>query len=121
MVQTSIENRLRVLIQMSLVVAWNAHVPVVRIIRGAGQFGKLFYEKCRQTISIFFKLKIIFILAAAKPRSSEFETINGEKVYSFRGDNVNGHAVSDRKPDPNRLVSSCRCQFNLTHAPYAGY
>lgn len=26
----------------------------------------------------------------AKPRSSNYETVNGEKILSFRGDNVNG-------------------------------
>ncbi len=27
----------------------------------------------------------------AKPRSSSYETVNGEKILSFRGDNVNGY------------------------------
>ncbi|CAG8499111.1 6244_t:CDS:2 [Diversispora eburnea] len=39
----------------------------------------------------------------AKPRSNPFE---GQDIPSFRGDNVNGSDLDDRKPDPERLVRS---------------
>jgi 3-deoxy-7-phosphoheptulonate synthase len=79
--KSQIENKLRVLLQMSLVLVYRASVPVVRIWRGAGQF--------------------------AKPRSSNVETLDdGRVVPSFRGDNVNGFSVDERKPEPQRLVQA---------------
>ena len=62
-----IENKLKVLLQMSLILVWGAKVPIVRIARMAGQY--------------------------AKPRSSPVETINGIEYPSFRGDNVNGLSI----------------------------
>jgi 3-deoxy-7-phosphoheptulonate synthase len=75
-----IENKFKILLQMSLILVWSARVPVVRIGRLAGQF--------------------------AKPRTSTFETVNGKKVYSFKGDNVNDIDVEKREPDPERLVAA---------------
>jgi len=49
--QIPIENKFKILLQMSLIILWGARVPVVRIARMAGQF--------------------------AKPRSSETETVGG--------------------------------------------
>lgn len=41
----------------------------------------------------------------SKPRSQLMETTpDGRKVHAFRGHNVNGFAVSDREPDPKRLL-----------------
>mmetsp|Transcript_38463 Transcript_38463/g.96764 ORF Transcript_38463/g.96764 Transcript_38463/m.96764 type:complete len:458 (-) Transcript_38463:1062-2435(-) len=75
----SIENKLRIMLQMSLVLIWQGKKPVVRILRGAGQF--------------------------AKPRSSPTETgPDGTTIPSFRGDNVNGFDPKDRDHDPNRLL-----------------
>ncbi|RKP09285.1 phospho-2-dehydro-3-deoxyheptonate aldolase [Thamnocephalis sphaerospora] len=76
--QDPIENKLKVLLQMSLVLIWGARMPVVRIARMAGQY--------------------------AKPRSSPTEMHNGKEIFTFRGDNVNGFDPEDRKPDPQRLV-----------------
>ena len=43
----------------------------------------------------------------AKPRTSNWETApNGEKVVSYKGDSINGFAVSERRPDPQRLVQA---------------
>lgn len=42
----------------------------------------------------------------AKPRSSPTELYEGREIPSFRGDNVNGFDPSDRKPDPQRLLSA---------------
>ena len=63
---------------MSLVLTWGARIPIVRIARMAGQY--------------------------AKPRSSPTETVNGQEVASFRGENINGFDPADRKPDPDRLL-----------------
>ncbi|KAF5093373.1 hypothetical protein D0Z03_002449 [Geotrichum reessii] len=78
--QDNIENKLKVLLQMSLVLIWGIKLPVVRIGRMAGQY--------------------------AKPRSKLTEMVDGKEINSFRGDNINGFDVNDRTPDPNRLVSS---------------
>ncbi|GBB91712.1 hypothetical protein RclHR1_19080002 [Rhizophagus clarus] len=76
--QDPIESKLKVLLQMSLVLVWGARIPVVRIARMAGQY--------------------------AKPRSSSTEKVEGREIPSFRGDNINGYDPSDRKPDPERLL-----------------
>ncbi|RAL16012.1 3-deoxy-7-phosphoheptulonate synthase class II [Aspergillus homomorphus CBS 101889] len=80
--QDMIEAKVKLLLQMSLVLIWGANKPVVRIARIAGQF--------------------------AKPRSSPMETINGVEMPSFRGDNINGFDATpeSRRPDPSRLVSA---------------
>lgn len=78
--QENIENKLKVLLQMSLVLIWGTKLPVVRIGRMAGQY--------------------------AKPRSKLTEVVNGKEIPSFRGDNINGFEENDRTPDPSRLVSS---------------
>lgn len=79
--QDRIEAKLKVLLQMSLVLIWGTKLPVVRIGRIAGQY--------------------------AKPRSKLTEEVEGYGVIpSFRGDNINGYDPSDRTPDPSRLVSS---------------
>lgn len=75
-----IDGKIKVLLQMSLVLVWGARIPVVRIARMAGQF--------------------------AKPRSSLTEVVNGKEIQSFRGDNINGYLPHEREPDPGRLVSS---------------
>ena len=77
-----IEQKLRILLQMSLVLTWGARVPTLRIARLAGQF--------------------------AKPRSKEMEPSPGAaggEVFAFRGDNVNSFDLSARTPDPSRLVA----------------
>ncbi|RHZ49119.1 Aromatic/aminoadipate aminotransferase 1 [Aspergillus turcosus] len=80
--QDMIEAKLKLLLQMSLILIWGANKPVVRIARIAGQF--------------------------AKPRSSPMEVVNGVEMPSFRGDNINGFAATpeSRRPDPSRLVSA---------------
>jgi 3-deoxy-7-phosphoheptulonate synthase len=57
-VQEPIEAKLKVLLQMSLVLTWGARTPVVRIARMAGQY--------------------------AKPRSSPMEMYEGKEIHSFR-------------------------------------
>ena len=78
--QEAIESKIKLLLQMSLVLIWGANKPVVRIARMAGQF--------------------------AKPRSSPTEMYEGREIPSFRGDNINGYNPEDRTPDPERLVAA---------------
>ncbi|KAF6227065.1 hypothetical protein HO133_008506 [Letharia lupina] len=78
--ENAIESKIKLLLQMSLVLIWGANRPVVRIARMAGQY--------------------------AKPRSSPTEMHEGNEIPSFRGDILNGYAVEDRTPDPARLVSA---------------
>ena len=74
----AIEQKLKIMLQMSLVLTWGARVPTVRVARMAGQF--------------------------AKPRSKATELVDGVEYFSFRGDNVNSHDLSQRDPDPQRLI-----------------
>ncbi|HKK47947.1 MAG TPA: 3-deoxy-7-phosphoheptulonate synthase, partial [Alkalispirochaeta sp.] len=76
-----IADRLKILLQMSVVLTYAARTPVVRIGRMAGQY--------------------------FKPRSAETETISGHTVMTYRGDpvhrfEINGDPTS-RVPDPSRL------------------
>ena len=77
-----IKNRLKILLQMSVVLVYGLRMPVVRVGRVAGQY--------------------------AKPRSSPTETRNGVTLPSFRGDIVNGHPFEEasREPDPRRLIKA---------------
>jgi len=70
----------RSVLLMSLIILHGSRLPVVRIMRIAGQY--------------------------AKPRSKPTEMVDGKEVLSFRGDNVNGYDVSDRNPDPQRLLGA---------------
>jgi 3-deoxy-7-phosphoheptulonate synthase len=79
-VAPSIDAKMKLLLQMSLVLIWGGNIPVVRIARMAGQF--------------------------AKPRSSLTEVVDGVEVPSFRGDIINGYPLDERTPDPRRLVDS---------------
>ncbi len=78
----NIREKLRVILQMAVVLTYSLGVPVVKVGRIAGQF--------------------------AKPRSSDFETIGDLVLPSFRGHIVNGSAptAAARIPDPERLVQA---------------
>jgi 3-deoxy-7-phosphoheptulonate synthase len=75
-----ITNRLKVLLQMSVVLVHGLQLPVVRVGRFAGQY--------------------------AKPRSIDTETRDGVTLPSYRGDLVNGAEFTSesRAPDPRRLI-----------------
>lgn len=75
-----ITNKLKVLLQMSLVLVQGAQQPVIRVGRFAGQY--------------------------AKPRSEDTETREGVTLPSYRGDIVNrpGFTPEDRRPDPELLI-----------------
>jgi 3-deoxy-7-phosphoheptulonate synthase len=76
----AIRDKLRVILQMSVVLMYGSGVPTVKVGRIAGQF--------------------------SKPRSAPTETRAGITLPSFRGDTVNDFAFDDlaRRPEPERLV-----------------
>jgi len=68
-----------VLFQMSAIISMMTAKPALTIGRMAGQYGK--------------------------PRSSPMETVEGwGKIYSYKGENINGYEPKDRKWDPKRLL-----------------
>ena len=77
-----ISNRLKVLLQMSLVLVHGLKLPVVRVGRFAGQY--------------------------AKPRSADTESRDGITLPSYRGDMVNGpeFTAQARTPDPSRMIKA---------------
>lgn len=77
-----ISNRLKVLLQMSVVLVYGLRMPVVRVGRFAGQY--------------------------AKPRSADTEIKSGVELPSYRGDIVNSPEFTEaaRRPDPQRLISA---------------
>jgi 3-deoxy-7-phosphoheptulonate synthase len=76
----NIARRLKILLQMSLVLLQGMKTPIVRVGRFAGQY--------------------------AKPRSTDTETRHGVTLPTYRGDNVNrpGFTLEDREPDPELLL-----------------
>ncbi len=72
--------KLKILLQMGLVLAQGARRPVIRLGRIAGQY--------------------------AKPRSSDTENVNGQTLPTYRGDMINGASATPeaRIPDPQRLL-----------------
>ena len=77
-----IRDTFKAILQMAVVLTFGAKLPVVKIGRMAGQF--------------------------AKPRSSDFEIIDGKEYPSYRGDIINGleATISSRQPDPKRMLSA---------------
>jgi 3-deoxy-7-phosphoheptulonate synthase len=91
----NVRNKLRVLLQMAVVLTYAASVPVVKVGRLAGQY--------------------------AKPRSSDIETRDGVSLPAYRGDAVNGFEFTpeSRRPDPQRLLDvyhSSASTLNLVRA-----
>jgi len=80
-----ISNKLKIMLQMSLVLLHGMHKPIIRIGRIAGQY--------------------------AKPRSSDFETINGVTLPSYRGDLVNApnFDAQSRIPNPKLMLQGYSC------------
>jgi 3-deoxy-7-phosphoheptulonate synthase len=79
-----ITNKLKVLLQMSLVLTYGLRRRIIRVGRFAGQY--------------------------AKPRSSDTETRDGVTLPAYRGDLVNGpgFTAAERTPDPGRLLQGYR-------------
>jgi 3-deoxy-7-phosphoheptulonate synthase len=78
----AIRDKLRVILQMAVVLTYGAGVPVLKVGRIAGQF--------------------------AKPRSSPTETVGALTLPSFRGHMVNDDSPDEagRVPDPARLLTA---------------
>ena len=80
----NIRDFFRVFLQMAVVMTFAAASPVIKVGRVAGQF--------------------------AKPRSSDFEKVDGVELPSYRGDIVNDIAFTPeaRAPDPRRQLEAYR-------------
>ncbi len=80
----NIRDFFRVFLQMAVVMTFAAASPIVKVGRVAGQF--------------------------AKPRSSDFETIDGVTLPAYRGDIVNDieFTAQAREPDPRRQLEAYR-------------
>jgi 3-deoxy-7-phosphoheptulonate synthase len=78
----TIRNKLKIILQMALVLTYGAGLPIVKVGRIAGQF--------------------------AKPRSAPTETIDGVELPSFKGHIISGDGFTaeERTPDPWRMVSA---------------
>jgi 3-deoxy-7-phosphoheptulonate synthase len=76
----SIRDKLKIILQMSVVLTYGSGVPTIKVGRMAGQF--------------------------SKPRSSPMESRDGLELPSFRGDTVNDFAfdAAARRPDPTRIL-----------------
>jgi 3-deoxy-7-phosphoheptulonate synthase len=76
----SITNKVKILLQMSLILVQGAKKPVIRVGRFAGQY--------------------------AKPRSDQFERHDGLELETYKGDLINSSAPNPeaRQPDPWRLL-----------------
>ena len=78
----NIKDLFKVMMQMAVVLTFSGGCPVVKVGRIAGQF--------------------------AKPRSADFEEINGISLPSYRGDIINntGFTEKDRTPKAKRLLKA---------------
>lgn len=76
---TVIENKFKILLQMSVILIHSLKKPIIRVGRIAGQY--------------------------AKPRSADLETQGEVSLPSYRGDIINGPAFTKeaRQPDPKRM------------------
>jgi len=76
----TIKNLFKLMLQMNMVLMYTTGKPVVKVGRIAGQF--------------------------AKPRSSDFEEIDGVRLPSYRGDIINGIAFTAeaRIPNPHNMI-----------------
>ena len=79
---SSIKNKLEILLQMSAIIQYTSKIPVNIIGRIAGQY--------------------------IKPRSSQYESRDGLKLPSYRGDGVNSIEFTKdaRTPNPQRLLTA---------------
>ncbi|MGF1671088.1 MAG: 3-deoxy-7-phosphoheptulonate synthase class II [Balneolaceae bacterium] len=77
-----IVNLLKVMLQMSFILVHEMSIPVVRVGRIAGQY--------------------------AKPRSRDYEVVEGEEILNYRGDLINSIEPSReaRVPDPLRMLEA---------------
>ncbi|AJD04993.1 class II 3-deoxy-7-phosphoheptulonate synthase [Campylobacter lari] len=78
----NIRDMFKVMLQMAIVLTFAGSCPIVKVGRVAGQF--------------------------AKPRSSDFEEVDGVKLPSYRGDIINGFEFNEksRMADPKRMLEA---------------
>lgn len=81
----AITEKMRILLQLSLLASHGLKKPVLAVGRIAGQFGK--------------------------PRSEDYETRGELSLPSYRGDIINGFEFSPaaRRPDPHRMLDAYQC------------
>ena len=85
-----IQDKLRVLLQMSVLITHGGRTGVIHLGRIAGQY--------------------------AKPRSGLTEKVNGKEVPVYRGDLINGLSLDQREADPRRLMEAYhRAAATLNH------
>lgn len=79
---TTIKNLFKLMLQMNMVLMYSTGKPVIKVGRVAGQF--------------------------AKPRSSDFEEIDGVTLPSYRGDIINGIKFKKeaRVPNPENMLQA---------------
>ncbi|MCP4132225.1 MAG: 3-deoxy-7-phosphoheptulonate synthase [bacterium] len=80
--EQTITNKIKILLQMSVILTYGAKKPVIKIGRIAGQY--------------------------SKPRSNPTEVIENRTFPIYRGDSVNRYEaeINDREPDPERLLTA---------------
>ncbi len=78
----TIKNLFKLMLQMNMVLMYYTGKPIIKVGRIAGQF--------------------------AKPRSSDFEEINGVKLPSYRGDIINNieFSAEARVPNPDNMLKA---------------
>lgn len=79
---SNIKNMFKTILQMSIVLCYSSGLPVIKIGRIAGQF--------------------------AKPRSSDFEELDGKSLPSYRGDIINSFEFEEkaRIANPKRMLQA---------------
>lgn len=77
-----IRDTFKVILQMAIVLTFAGRCPVTKVARMAGQY--------------------------AKPRSGDFETIDGVSLPSYRGDIINSFEFTEaaRRPEPKRMLEA---------------
>lgn len=84
--ESTILNKIKIILQMSIIITYAAKIPVVKIGRIAGEY--------------------------SKPRSDEYETVNGIKMFSYKGDSINSFL-----PVPEeRIAKSSKIKESYFHA-----
>tara|TARA_X000000950_G_scaffold85310_1_gene107362 strand:- start:533 stop:1888 length:1356 start_codon:yes stop_codon:yes gene_type:complete len=76
----NIINNYQLFTLLNILLMNNSGKKIVKIARAAGQF--------------------------SKPRSMEYESINGNQIYSYKGDMINKESIHERAPDPNLMLQA---------------
>lgn len=80
--ESIILNKIKILLQMSIIITYAAKIPVIKIGRIAGEY--------------------------SKPRSNTYETVDGKKIPSYKGDSINSFLpeADARVAKPSRMKDS---------------